>query len=130
MINDAFDRAHQSAAIGAWTAWTGTAFALGPLLGGPAVDLLSWRWFYAVSAVPVVIAGLIAVACQGLIVADTLTDASFLRLVQVSASVVHRGRDGVRGHDHQTRRPRSNRHPVKSGGVPRSRRCRLRSCHQ
>jgi EmrB/QacA subfamily drug resistance transporter len=55
MINAAFDRAHKSAAIGAWTAWTGTAFALGPVLGGLAVDLLSWRWIYALSAIPMVI---------------------------------------------------------------------------
>src|ERR1700754_3514269 len=55
MINAVFDRAHQPAAIGAWTAWTGTAFALGPLLGGLAVDLLSWRWIYALSAVPMAI---------------------------------------------------------------------------
>ena len=55
MINAAFDSARQSAAIGTWTAWTGTAFALGPLLGGLAVDLLSWRWIYALSAIPMVI---------------------------------------------------------------------------
>ena len=55
MINAAFDSAHKSAAIGAWTAWTGTAFALGPVLGGLAVDLLSWRWIYALSAIPMVI---------------------------------------------------------------------------
>jgi EmrB/QacA subfamily drug resistance transporter len=55
MINAAFGRARQAAAIGAWTAWTGTAFALGPLLGGLAVDLLSWRWIYVLSAIPMVI---------------------------------------------------------------------------
>ncbi|WP_293338809.1 MFS transporter [Mycobacterium sp.] len=55
MINSTFDSEHRSAAIGSWTAWTGTAFALGPLLGGLAVDLLSWRWIYALSAVPMVI---------------------------------------------------------------------------
>jgi MFS family permease len=55
MINDTFDSAHRSAAIGAWTAWTGTAFAVGPLLGGLAVDLLSWRWIYVLSAIPMVI---------------------------------------------------------------------------
>ncbi len=55
MINSAFDRAERSKAIGSWTAWTATAFALGPLLGGLAVDLLSWRWIYALSAVPIVI---------------------------------------------------------------------------
>jgi EmrB/QacA subfamily drug resistance transporter len=55
LINSAFDSAHQPAAIGSWTAWTGTAFALGPLLGGLAVDLLSWRWIYALSAIPMAI---------------------------------------------------------------------------
>jgi MFS family permease len=30
LINTAFDKAHRSAAIGVWTGWTGTAFALGP----------------------------------------------------------------------------------------------------
>jgi EmrB/QacA subfamily drug resistance transporter len=55
LINSAFDRADRPAAIGSWTAWTGTTFALGPLLGGLTVDLLSWRWIYVLSAIPVVI---------------------------------------------------------------------------
>jgi EmrB/QacA subfamily drug resistance transporter len=55
LINSVFDRADRPAAIGSWTAWTGTAFALGPLLGGLAVDFLSWRWIYALSALPMVI---------------------------------------------------------------------------
>jgi EmrB/QacA subfamily drug resistance transporter len=55
MINSTFDDADRHAAIGCWTAWTATAFALGPLLGGLAVDLLGWRWIYALSAVPIVI---------------------------------------------------------------------------
>jgi EmrB/QacA subfamily drug resistance transporter len=55
LINSAFDRADRAAAIGSWTAWTGTAFALGPLLGGLTVDFLSWRWIYALSAVSTVI---------------------------------------------------------------------------
>ncbi len=55
MINSTFDDANRHAAIGSWTAWTSTAFALGPLLGGLAVDLLGWRWIYALSAVPMVI---------------------------------------------------------------------------
>jgi EmrB/QacA subfamily drug resistance transporter len=52
LINSAFDRAHRPAAIGSWTACTGTAFAVGPLLGGLAVDFLSWRWIYVLSAIP------------------------------------------------------------------------------
>jgi predicted MFS family arabinose efflux permease len=55
LINSAFDRADRTLAIGSWTAWTGTAFALGPLLGGLTVDLLSWRWIYVLSAIPIVI---------------------------------------------------------------------------
>jgi EmrB/QacA subfamily drug resistance transporter len=55
LINSAFDRPGRPAAIGSWTAWTATAFALGPLLGGLAVDFLSWRWIYVFSAIPMVI---------------------------------------------------------------------------
>jgi EmrB/QacA subfamily drug resistance transporter len=55
LINSVFDRADRPAAIGTWTAWTATAFALGPLLGGLAVDFLTWRWIYFLSAIPMVI---------------------------------------------------------------------------
>lgn len=54
LINTVFDKTRQSAAIGVWTAWTGTAFALGPLLGGLCVDLLGWRWIFVLSAIPMV----------------------------------------------------------------------------
>ena len=55
LINTVFDKAHQSAAIGVWTGWTGTAFALGPLLGGICVDYLGWRWIFVLSAVPMAV---------------------------------------------------------------------------
>lgn len=55
LINSVFDRADRPAAIGSWTAWTATAFALGPLLGGLAVDVLSWRWIYILLTIPVAI---------------------------------------------------------------------------
>ncbi|WP_236734083.1 MFS transporter [Mycolicibacter kumamotonensis] len=55
LIDTVFDKARQSEAIGVWTGWTGTAFALGPLLGGMAVDFLGWRWIFVFSAVPVAI---------------------------------------------------------------------------
>lgn len=55
LINSTFTPRDQPKAIGTWTAWTGTAFVLGPLLGGLAVDLLHWRWIFALSAVPVLI---------------------------------------------------------------------------
>jgi EmrB/QacA subfamily drug resistance transporter len=55
LINSTFDREDRPAAIGTWTAWTSTAFALGPVLGGLAVDFLSWRWIYILLAILVVI---------------------------------------------------------------------------
>ncbi|MCV6964160.1 MFS transporter [Mycobacterium intermedium] len=55
LINTVFDKAHRSAAIGVWTGWTGTAFALGPLLGGMCVDYLGWRWIFVLSAIPMVV---------------------------------------------------------------------------
>jgi EmrB/QacA subfamily drug resistance transporter len=55
LINSTFDGEDQPKAIGTWTAWTGTAFVLGPLLGGLLVDLLNWRWIFILSAAPVVI---------------------------------------------------------------------------
>lgn len=55
LINTVFDRARQFAAIGVWTGWTGTAFALGPLLGGLCVDFLGWRWIFVLSAIPMAV---------------------------------------------------------------------------
>src|ERR1700757_1548232 len=55
LVQSSLDRADGPAAIGSWTAWTGTAFALGPLLGGLTVDLLSWRWIYILLTIPVAI---------------------------------------------------------------------------
>jgi EmrB/QacA subfamily drug resistance transporter len=54
LINSTFDRTHRPAAVGSWTAWTGTAFAIGPLLGGLTVDFLGWRWIYLLGAFPIV----------------------------------------------------------------------------
>jgi predicted MFS family arabinose efflux permease len=55
LINTVFDKTHQPAAIGVWTGWTGTAFALGPLLGGMCVDFLGWRWIFVLSAIPMAV---------------------------------------------------------------------------
>jgi len=52
MINGRFSGAAQSRAIGTWTAWTGTAFVVGPLLGGVLVDAVGWRWVFGVNIVP------------------------------------------------------------------------------
>ncbi len=55
MINARFSGAEQAKAIGTWTAYTGTAFVIGPLLGGVLVDALSWRWIFGVNIVPLAI---------------------------------------------------------------------------
>ena len=55
MINARFSGAAQSRAIGTWTAWTGTAFVVGPLLGGILVDALNWRWIFGVNILPLAV---------------------------------------------------------------------------
>jgi EmrB/QacA subfamily drug resistance transporter len=52
MINAHFTGAAQARAIGTWTAWTGTAFVVGPPLGGVLVDALNWRWVFGINIVP------------------------------------------------------------------------------
>lgn len=55
MINAHFTGAQQARAIGTWTAWTGTAFVVGPPLGGLLVDALSWRWVFGINVVPLAV---------------------------------------------------------------------------
>jgi EmrB/QacA subfamily drug resistance transporter len=55
MINARFTGAAQARAIGTWTAWTGTAFVVGPPLGGVLVDALNWRWVFGINIVPLAI---------------------------------------------------------------------------
>ena len=55
MINARFTGARQASAIGTWTAWTGTAFVVGPVLGGLLVDALDWRWVFGVNVLPLAV---------------------------------------------------------------------------
>lgn len=55
LIISSFAGVSQAKAIGTWTAWTGIAFVVGPLLGGFLVDVGSWRLIFAINIVPIVI---------------------------------------------------------------------------
>ncbi len=55
VIATTFSGEARGAAIGAWTAWTGIAFVIGPLLGGWLVTHASWRWVFIIN-VPFAIA--------------------------------------------------------------------------
>lgn len=53
LIMSSFDGAARGRAIGAWTGATSAAFVAGPLLGGLAVDLASWRWAFLINVLPI-----------------------------------------------------------------------------
>lgn len=55
LIMSAFRGAPQAKAIGSWTAWTSAAFIAGPVIGGLFVDLLSWRFVFAINVIPIAI---------------------------------------------------------------------------
>jgi len=55
LIISAFSGEPQGKAIGTWTAWTGIAFIVGPLLGGFMVDVLSWRLIFAINLLPIAV---------------------------------------------------------------------------
>jgi EmrB/QacA subfamily drug resistance transporter len=57
LIMDTFPESERAAAIGGWTAWTGIATVIGPLVGGSLVQAASWRWIFVVN-VPFVLATL------------------------------------------------------------------------
>jgi EmrB/QacA subfamily drug resistance transporter len=55
VIATTFRGEERGAAIGAWTAWTGVAFVVGPLVGGWLVTNASWRWVFVIN-VPIAFA--------------------------------------------------------------------------
>jgi EmrB/QacA subfamily drug resistance transporter len=61
VIVTAFTPAQRGGAIGSWTAWSGIATVIGPLVGGWLIDAASWRWIFAIN-VPFVLVTLVIVA--------------------------------------------------------------------
>lgn len=61
VIVAAFPPDRRGAAIGSWTAWTGIAMVVGPLVGGQLIDSASWRWIFAIN-LPFIAATLVIVS--------------------------------------------------------------------
>jgi EmrB/QacA subfamily drug resistance transporter len=61
VIIDTFAPADRGKAIGTWTAFSGIAAVVGPLVGGWLVDNAGWRWIFAINLPFVVAALLLAV---------------------------------------------------------------------
>jgi EmrB/QacA subfamily drug resistance transporter len=55
VIANIFAGEERGAAVGTWTAWTGIAFVIGPIVGGWLVTHASWRWVFLVN-VPLAVA--------------------------------------------------------------------------
>jgi EmrB/QacA subfamily drug resistance transporter len=53
LITSTFPTRTRGRAIGTWTAWTSAAFIVGPLLGGGLVDIVGWRWIFAINVIPI-----------------------------------------------------------------------------
>jgi EmrB/QacA subfamily drug resistance transporter len=61
VIVAAFPTEQRGGAVGSWTAWSGIAMVVGPLVGGQLIDEASWRWIFAIN-VPFVAITMLLVA--------------------------------------------------------------------
>src|SRR5947209_2133157 len=57
VIVTTFEGPERGAAIGTWTAWSGIAMVIGPLVGGELVAAASWRWIFLIN-IPLALATL------------------------------------------------------------------------
>jgi MFS family permease len=55
LIMSNFRGGAEGAAIGTWTAWSGTSAVFGPVLGGFLVVAASWRWVFAINVLPIAV---------------------------------------------------------------------------
>ena len=65
LIVGAFPPEERGMAIGTWTAYSGIAAVVGPLVGGWLVDALSWRWIFAINLPVILVALAIAARMPG-----------------------------------------------------------------
>ncbi len=49
VLTATFTGAERGAAIGQWTAWSGIAFVIGPLVGGSLIDATTWRAIFLIN---------------------------------------------------------------------------------
>jgi EmrB/QacA subfamily drug resistance transporter len=61
ILQATLQRSDRSRGIGTWSAYTGIAAAVGPLLGGWLIEVLSWRWVFFIN-VPLAVAVLVITA--------------------------------------------------------------------
>jgi EmrB/QacA subfamily drug resistance transporter len=60
VIAATFSGEERGAAVGTWTAWTGIAFIIGPLIGGWLVTNASWRWVFLINVPIAILTGALA----------------------------------------------------------------------
>ncbi len=74
LLETTFHGEERGVAIGQWSAWSAISTAVGPLLGGSIVDATSWRFVF-VLAIPIAVAGAIAVTMSGPVEDDSSSSA-------------------------------------------------------
>ncbi|MFE9388487.1 MFS transporter [Streptomyces sp. NPDC006784] len=91
IIQSTYRSADRPAAIGAWSALTGVASALGPIVGGYLIDAFSWRWIFLIN-VPI---GLLVIAVTARRVPESRDPAATGRLDVSGAGLATLGLGGV-----------------------------------
>jgi EmrB/QacA subfamily drug resistance transporter len=82
LINATFPPEERGKAIGTWAAWSGITTVLGPIVGGYAIDTLSWRYAFLLAAV---VAAAALVAVRGV---PESADATASRRIDIIGSVL------------------------------------------